>query len=162
MKFWKHSLISAFTFLGIATTVLYTACQDDSCTRLTCRNGGSCSEGFCRCPTGYEGSECQDRISARFVGFYYGTTNCDTDPAPVLDSAAIFVVKQPNIIGITRYSALADTFTGTISAGTNSMIVNQNGALVTVSVENGKANFYVERTVDGKPVTCRFIGNTKK
>src|SRR4051812_8962853 len=111
MKFWKHTLLSAVAFLGIASTVLYTSCEKGSCTDLRCKNGGSCAEGFCRCPTGYEGAECEIKTTSRFVGIYYGYTHCDQDPS-LLDTMEVYMKSEPNVLEYYRYGNHADVFQG--------------------------------------------------
>src|SRR5690606_5316654 len=114
MRFWKHTLITAFAFIGISSTVLYTSCEQDACIDLKCRNGGSCSEGFCRCKAGYEGAECEHTALEKFVAVYYGYTKCNED-APRIDSVRIRKVTEPNVVSVIKYSRFADTLTGTVS-----------------------------------------------
>src|SRR5438046_575325 len=104
MKFWKHTLLSAVAFIGIATTVLYTACEKDSCTDLKCKNGGACAEGFCRCVTGFEGAECELKIANRFIGTYYGYTHCNSDPS-ILDTLEVYIKNEPDIVEMYRHYA---------------------------------------------------------
>lgn len=59
MKQTKSIVITAiFTLLALAT-VVYTSCRKDRCKTLVCQNGGTCSDGFCICPTGFTGAYCQ-------------------------------------------------------------------------------------------------------
>lgn len=111
MKFWKHSLAAAFVFIGISSTVLYTACEQDACTQLVCKNGGTCADGFCRCQTGYEGAECGTKTANRFIGQYYGATTCGLAPN-VVDTATIFLQADPNLVCIVRTSNIHDTLCG--------------------------------------------------
>jgi len=69
MKLLKYTLLPALFFIGIASSVLYTSCEKDYCTLLKCKNGGSCAEGFCRCKSGYEGTECEKPIYLRSYFF---------------------------------------------------------------------------------------------
>ena len=48
-------LILLFTF----STTVYYSCKKDPCNGVTCSNGGVCSGGNCKCPTGYSGDKCQ-------------------------------------------------------------------------------------------------------
>jgi EGF-like domain len=51
-----------FNNLAIATgltLMLFTAsCTQDPCAKLTCQNGGTCTNGECACPEGWSGSDC--------------------------------------------------------------------------------------------------------
>ncbi len=162
MKFWKHTLISAFAFLGVSSTVLYTSCQDDSCLKLHCLHDATCSDGFCRCKAGWEGAECGQPASNRFIGVFYGITKCNQEP-PFLDTAAVFVKKQPNEVGFVNYKQKYDTLWGTIS-GNNIIIDDQanSGRFITVYAENDKINIYIQNTVDGKASNCTFQGTRNK
>ena len=44
--------------LGFGAAV-YTSCNKDRCSNVTCQNGGTCNNGSCTCPTGYTGANCQ-------------------------------------------------------------------------------------------------------
>lgn len=46
-----------FTF----TISCYYSCKKDPCHGVTCANGGVCSGGACKCPTGYSGTLCQTK-----------------------------------------------------------------------------------------------------
>jgi hypothetical protein len=113
MKFWKHTLITAFAFLGISTSVLYTSCTKDQCADLKCQNNGTCTDGLCTCPTGYEGAECEMLSSDRFTGTYYGTSVTSKYPVDVLptlfDTVVIFTTPEPNRVAIVRMNTKANT-----------------------------------------------------
>jgi len=168
MKFWKSSLLTVFAFLGIASTVLYNACQIDTCSDLKCIHGGSCANGFCNCPTGYEGSQCESQVNTKFLGIYNGNTNCDLNPS-VYDTAVI--VAQPNsltALKIVLFSNKMDTLTGTIN-GTSVTVPDINDGsgysrhISITLVNNSKLTVFTEITskdLKGNTVksTCNFIG----
>lgn len=54
----------------------FNSCRHDSCIDLNCRNGGSCVDDVCQCPTGYEGAECTIQSKSRFIGMWVGTSKC--------------------------------------------------------------------------------------
>jgi hypothetical protein len=163
MKLWKHTLITALAFFGISTTVLYTSCEKDSCLDLRCKNGGSCADGFCRCPTGYEGTECEIKSANKFVGTFYGNVSCGSLP-PLTDTVDVFFFAEPNQLKLVQHSRITDTIVGT--AVGNNLLVNQvtadsykknvNGVL-----DNNKITVYVEEvhnTNTGDKDVCYFIG----
>lgn len=43
----------------IFTAVTYTSCTKDKCKDVTCQNGGTCTDGVCSCPSGFEGTNCE-------------------------------------------------------------------------------------------------------
>lgn len=74
MKNIKVSILGAFAF----AMVLFAGC-DDPCKDVTCLNGGTCLEGTCECPTGYEGVDCGTALNAKFDGtFNSSSTTCDS------------------------------------------------------------------------------------
>lgn len=77
MKSYKPILLTAALFLTLISTIFYTACEKNPCNNVVCYNGGSCNNGVCRCPTGYEGAQCAFRSIDRFVGSYGGFKSCN-------------------------------------------------------------------------------------
>ena len=74
MKNIKVSILGAFAF----AMVLFAGC-DDPCKDVTCLNGGTCLEGTCECPTGYEGADCAEALNAKFTGtFNQSASDCDS------------------------------------------------------------------------------------
>ena len=46
--------------LSLFSAIVYTGCVD-KCASITCQNGVSCSDGVCKCPTGYSGTHCETK-----------------------------------------------------------------------------------------------------
>ena len=61
-------LLSTAAFLG--------GCKKDPCKDVTCQNGGSCVDGSCVCPAGFEGTNCEVSTRAKFLGLYNVTETC--------------------------------------------------------------------------------------
>jgi len=85
----KNIKIVATTFFSIIVcfaVVLFSACEKDatknsttnlqSCNNVICLNGGTCSDGQCNCPVGYEGLKCETRWSDKFIGNYLAQDEC--------------------------------------------------------------------------------------
>lgn len=121
MKFWKYTFITVFAFLGITMTVLYSSCVQDSCTELKCQNEGTCADGFCKCPTGYSGAECEIKIMDKFTGTYIGTTDCNQSVYGVLptifDTVDIYRKAEPLSVMVVRrrHDPWSDTLFGVIN-----------------------------------------------
>ena len=77
MKVWKVSLLTTVVFSAFVAVLLYTSCERNPCDNVTCFNGGSCNSGICRCPIGWEGTQCETKSTARYIGVYSGYTQCD-------------------------------------------------------------------------------------
>ncbi|MFT4060840.1 MAG: calcium-binding EGF-like domain-containing protein [Edaphocola sp.] len=118
MKNWKSILITVFGFFAIGGMVFLNSCVKDPCTDLACRNGGSCSDGLCQCPTGYEGAECEITAASRFLGKWVGSSHCDDFPAETPDTVTVELLEAPNKIKVswgvgntsfTDFEGLAET-----------------------------------------------------
>ncbi len=163
MKFWKRTLITSFAFFGITGTVLYTSCVKDSCTDLKCKNAGSCADGYCHCPSGYEGAECETKIATRFLGRYVGTVRCDSYPS-LVDTVDVFMKTEPLTVAMVRRGNRSDTIIGT-TTGNNVIVPDFNGGnttkTVTALIENKKFSLFVENVTSVSAHTksvCNFIG----
>ena len=64
-------IVSASLALFGLTAVTYTSCTEDKCKGIICAYGGTCNEGRCTCPTGYEGPQCETINRVRFQGDWY-------------------------------------------------------------------------------------------
>lgn len=163
MKFWKHSLITALLFTGVATAVTFTACESDSCLDLVCKNGGSCAEGFCRCPTGFEGTECEHRAAEKFVGIFVGNVECGALP-PLRDTIEIFLQQNPNRVYLVQHSKITDTFSG-IAEG-NSLNIPEVSAgdyrhTFNATIEDNRLVYTREEITsiaNTQKEVCQFIG----
>jgi hypothetical protein len=116
MKFWKPIILTTALFIAFTSIVLYSSCEKDPCTDITCKNGGSCANGVCKCPTGYEDPTCSTPSIARFVGVYAGYTTCNNG-AEVIDTVFIvpISVKKITNVNILQKSTIYDLLTGTVS-----------------------------------------------
>lgn len=65
------NLLFTFSLLCILS-----ACKKDACETVICNNGGSCKDGTCTCPVGYEGVFCETSIALLFTGNYAATYDC--------------------------------------------------------------------------------------
>ena len=163
MKLWKHSLITAFAFIGISTTVVYTSCEKDSCIDLKCRNGGSCADGFCRCQTGFEGSECEIKAATKFLGRFIGNYTCPGNN-PLTDTVDIWLLKDPNQVYFVEHSNITDTLSGTVTGVELNFQEQSSGnsrSYTHAEVLGNKLSVYVDEIYDvntGARKACSFIG----
>ncbi len=103
--------------LGIATVLFaiisltISSCTTDKCEGVICQNGGTCNDGSCACTTGYEGTNCQTRISEKFIGTYGGTETCDGSGASPI-SILITSLADPALIRINYKEALRANVSG--------------------------------------------------
>jgi len=163
MKFWKHTLITAFAFFGISSTVLYTSCEKDACLDLRCKNGGSCADGFCRCQTGYEGTECEIKAATKFLGRFIGNYTCPAT-TPLKDTVDIWLTTDPNEVKFVERSRVTDTLTGIVTGNELTFEQQTNGnywKYTKATINGNRLTAYIEEVFDattGSKRTCNFIG----
>ncbi len=55
---------------------LVLSCERGSCENITCLNGGTCRNGRCQCPVGFEGVRCETKWTDRWMGTYTVDDRC--------------------------------------------------------------------------------------
>ena len=78
MKPIRLILLTSFIIAACFYTITYTACKKDACKHVVCLNSGTCYEGNCQCPVGYEGLRCDTLSRDKFVFRYNGGDSCGT------------------------------------------------------------------------------------
>ncbi|QLH44409.1 MAG: calcium-binding EGF-like domain-containing protein [Bacteroidota bacterium] len=69
-------MLASILTIGAFSTTLFTACNPDACKDVVCQNGGTCVDGDCTCPVGYEGTNCQTLSRDKFIGVFTGSETC--------------------------------------------------------------------------------------
>lgn len=69
----RQLYLSLFTSLTVFSAILYASCgkpagNSNACAAIACAHGGSCYNGKCTCPTGYEGDNCEITTRDRYLG----------------------------------------------------------------------------------------------
>lgn len=64
----KTIVLSALGAALVFGGITYSSCKRDKCKEITCAFTGTCVEGVCYCATGYEGTQCEKLIRAKFTG----------------------------------------------------------------------------------------------
>ncbi len=59
-----------------ALGALVLSCERGSCENITCLNGGTCRNGRCQCPVGFEGARCETKWTDRWMGTYTVDDRC--------------------------------------------------------------------------------------
>ena len=60
----------------VALGALVLSCKRGSCENVTCLNGGTCRNGRCQCPVGFEGVRCETKWTDRWIGTYTVDDRC--------------------------------------------------------------------------------------
>ena len=85
----KRFTLVAFSTIGflLLIAVVFTSCEKQDvnygpttfyqpCKDVICLNGGSCNDGSCTCPIGFEGEKCETRSVNKFLGSYEAFDDC--------------------------------------------------------------------------------------
>jgi hypothetical protein len=78
------------------TPLVYNGTFIEKCKNVVCYNGGTCKDGLCVCPIGYEGTDCQSQWNTRYAGNYDAYDEC----TPGLNYAVNIVGLVNNAAGI--------------------------------------------------------------
>ncbi len=58
-------------------TVVITSCTKDECEDVVCLNNGTCDSGVCLCPTGYQGTTCENQSIDKYLKIWNATDQED-------------------------------------------------------------------------------------
>jgi len=81
MKNLKSILFASLLSIGTFAAVLVSSCNPDKCADIICVNGGSCADGNCSCPSGYEGTLCETETRAKFKKLWAANDNDNSAPS---------------------------------------------------------------------------------
>lgn len=95
----------------------------NSCDTLVCQNGGTCAADFCNCPTGYDGPECQNKITDRYVGTYAGFTDPRNGQPTHLDTVDVYNNGDPLKMSVVRRRRYDAIYNGVLDNKTNTIII---------------------------------------
>jgi|SRR5690554_5074386 len=107
MNFLKTITLTGLITLGAFTMVTYTSCSKDKC-NISCRNNGTCVDGKCQCPTGFEGSDCSVLSSDKFVNMYQAVDECPLTDRTGNELKYLIIInhvdkeEEPNTLRITN------------------------------------------------------------
>ncbi|MDI9320670.1 MAG: hypothetical protein QM530_09385 [Phycisphaerales bacterium] len=131
----KKIFLSTTSFLSLSFCLYLSSCAPkNSCDTLVCKNGGTCAADFCNCPTGYDGSQCENKISDRYIGTYFGWTRPRNGQNNHIDTADVYTNKDPLIVSVVMRRYPTVIYTGVIENKNNSIVVSDivNGLLKSV------------------------------
>jgi hypothetical protein len=75
MLFMKRAVWGGLLVFSIGAGFL-SGCEQGSCENITCLNGGTCRNGRCQCPVGFEGVRCETKWTDRWIGTYTVDDRC--------------------------------------------------------------------------------------
>lgn len=140
MQFLKKIFLSTASICAVTTAMLMNSCTPkNSCDTLVCQNGGTCAADFCSCPTGFDGPECQNKITDRYIGTYAGYTNPRNGQPTHLDTVDVYTSSDPLTMSVVRRRRFDAIYTGILDAKTNSIVISD--------IINGNANTKVSVSI---------------
>ena len=78
LNFYKSTLIILF----LALIAFFQSCDRDKCENVICNGPESyCLDGFCVCPQGYEGPNCDILSQDKYIGNYFVSESCNPGTA---------------------------------------------------------------------------------
>lgn len=120
----------ALSFVALALT----GCKDE-CKDVVCQNGGTCEEGICLCATGYEGTNCETEIRAKFLGSYTVSESCQSGNYSFSLSITSSSAGVSNII-INNFYDIGINVSATINGNSVTIpnqTINDGGVALTIS-----------------------------
>lgn len=160
MKNLKSILFASFVTIGVFSTVVFSSCDPDPCKDIVCANGGTCTDGTCACPAGYEGTLCETLSRDKFIGVYNGTETCTVGS----DTYAITITANSDKIKFNIQNLYNQSFTAIASASNNTFsIPNQTVGAGVTAVGSGNIvgnTITITYTINDGTLsnTCTFTG----
>lgn len=123
MPVCKRTLRSIMSAASIATLLAIGACND-ACDEQVCLNGGTCVDGVCSCPSGYQGDSCNYETRS----FYYGTYNVhELCSATGITDYTANISEVPGDLFKVRIANFANSFSNYVIASVNGNLISITG-----------------------------------
>jgi hypothetical protein len=121
-----------FGILAMSMALFLTSC--DPCKDVDCGANGTCEEGVCNCDYGFEGTNCESHISAKFVGNFNLSETCsptgaDAYQCSIIESSTDLLKLSFGNLYNASVSVIADIQTN----GTDFIIASQPLGSATIS-----------------------------
>lgn len=167
----KNLIKFAGAALVAATMLFTTSCTQDLCVKnkITCQNGGICSEGICSCAAGYEGELCATESRTKFIGTFVGSETCtvgnDNYSIALSNSSDVAKVVVTNLYNNSPAYVVPVTLNGTkftaasavVSTTPNTVTISNVAGVITGS--SLVVDYTISSSLSGSsPNTCKFTG----
>lgn len=141
-------------FIGIVASSLfmliaYSSCIKDKCGNITCFNNGICVEGFCTCPSVYEGPSCQTEWQEKYAGNWQAR---DLDFRDSTKTYRNYALSLKGSVDSFLINGLGDTLRNVVCKYSSRYSFNIKGGQAfgdSITIQSGRGTI----TNDGKKVT---------
>lgn len=151
MRFLTKQTIAGISAGFLAALLSLSSCAPKSgCDTLVCQNGGTCAADFCSCPTGYDGAQCENLITERYIGTYVGWTR-PREGQPTHDDTVDVYKNEKGILSLSvvRRRAPNTIFEGILDAKNDMLsvaeITGDNNTRTVVSITMVAPNILTEK-----------------
>lgn len=115
MKNLKTILLAGFLTAAAFATTLITSCNQDKCKDVVCANGGTCTDGSCKCASGYEGTLCDTKSNLKFINVAgWSVSEEGTSSAP--STYDVFILPSSTVANGIYISNAWDYFVASVNA----------------------------------------------
>jgi hypothetical protein len=168
MKKFNVLVITSFITISLFAIVL-TSCSKlgltkDKCKDVTCSYSGTCDEGVCTCTAGFEGSNCETKMSTKFIGAFIGGETCT--PSSTLNYNIIITefsannIKFQNLFGESVSGVYAEVSGTTFTFPLQQLWIS--GVNYTLSgsgsISGNKLTVNYKLTTVSTSYSCTYIG----
>ena len=111
---------TTLTVISIFLITAYTSCDKpaestyiDKCANVTCQNNGTCVDGACSCPLGFEGDQCEENTNRYYLGKWEVTQTIasSTDQSTIGQSKTYTVeIKEKTPTQLTIDNLLGESY----------------------------------------------------
>jgi len=137
MQFLKKIILSTASIFTVSAALFLSSCAPkNSCDTLVCKNGGTCAADFCNCPTGFDGPECQNKITDRYIGTYAGLTNPRNGQPFHKDTVDVYASSNPMTLSVVRRRRNDAIYTGILDNKNNTIMINDVVTTAMTSIVN--------------------------
>jgi EGF-like domain len=145
-------IINTILPMLILAILLFVASCKNPCSDVVCKNNGTCREGACACPSGYEGNFCQAKSHDKLIGYWEGFKRVNGGK----DSALTLIVtpgSNPKNVVMYYFNVFGPTIPFTANISNVNVDIPQQ-------IATGGSNFqYVGsgRITDGKYIHIEYF-----
>lgn len=151
MRFLTKQTIAGISAGLLSALLSLSSCAPKSgCDTLVCQNGGTCAADFCSCPTGFDGPQCENLITDRYIGTYAGFTRPRDGQPTHVDTVDLYKNEKGILsMSVVRRRDPSTIFTGLLDYQNDQLaiddLIGENNTRTVVSVTMVSPNVLSEK-----------------